>query len=74
MTPERIALLTYCVEDGWPVTEIIATHRISHDTIRKFYPDYRGMPGEDRDAIAALARKLNPMLRKMGILKRNEKL
>lgn len=71
---DRKALLDQCVADGWPVTEIMATHGIAQQTINKYYPDYKGMDWDMRNEITGLKRKLYGMLRKRGLMKAGETL
>lgn len=71
---ERRALLARCVEEGWPVTEIIDTHHFSQQTIAKLHPDYRGMDWDIRNEITALKRKVYALLRSKGYMKKEETL
>jgi hypothetical protein len=43
LSPERKQLLDNAVADGWPIRQIISTYGIGTSTIKKHYPDYRGM-------------------------------
>lgn len=71
---DRRALLARCVEEGWPVTEIIATHGISQQTIQKYHPGYKGMDWDIRNEITALKRKVYALLRSKGYMKKEETL
>ena len=70
----RLETLAECVADGWPVTEIIATHGFSQQTIRKYHPEYGGLSREDRDIITGLKRQIYSKLRKKGLMRKGETL
>lgn len=59
LTPERKALLAAAIADGWPIRQIIATYGIGTSTVKKHYPDYRGMSREDSIALSHGTRRLN---------------
>lgn len=71
---DRVALLAKCVEEGWPVREIIATHGFGQQTIQQYHPGYKGMDWDMRNEITGLKRKLYAMLRKRGLMKAGETL
>lgn len=43
--PAVLDKVRLAVEDEWPIAEIIETHNISFRTIKKYFPDYKGVPG-----------------------------
>lgn len=61
-SPERKALLDSLVADGWPIRQMVETHGFNFSTIKKHYPEYRGMTqseaGKLGTAIKNLDRKL----------------
>lgn len=71
---ERRAILAQCVEEGWPVTEIIDTHGIAQSTIQKYHPGYSGMSQKDKSEIIGLRHKLRTLLKKRGLLREGERL
>lgn len=71
---ERLELLAACVQDGWPVTEIMDTYGISQQSIQKYHPGYSGMSLEDRAIVTGLKLKLRHMLKKRGLLRVGERL
>jgi hypothetical protein len=42
---EIVEKIRLAVEDGWPMGEIIETYKVSHRTIKKLHPDYKGVTG-----------------------------
>lgn len=62
LSPERKALLDAAVKDCWPIRQIIATYGIGTSTVKKHYPDYRGMPLEESIALSRASRRLNQKL------------
>lgn len=61
---ERLALLKQCVEDGWPLIEITRTHGFDYPTIRKYFPDYRGLPLKEASQLGVQARRANAAIRR----------
>jgi DNA invertase Pin-like site-specific DNA recombinase len=59
MSTERKALLDAAVADGWPIRQIIATYGIGTSTVKRYYPDYRGMPLADCIVLSHASRRLN---------------
>jgi hypothetical protein len=58
LSPERLATLQACVDDGWPIIQITRTHRASWETMRRHFPDYRGMDNREAAKLGAATRKL----------------
>lgn len=71
---ERRAILAQCVEEGWPVTEIMDTHGIAQSTIQRYHPGYSGMSQKDKSEIIGLRYKLRTILKKRGLLREGERL
>lgn len=42
---EIIEKIRLAVEDEWPMGEIIETYKVSHRTIKKLHPEYKGVTG-----------------------------
>lgn len=59
LSPERKALLDAAVADGWPIRQIIATYGIGTSTVKKHYPDYKGMPLAESIVLSHASRRLN---------------
>ncbi len=57
MTPEYLATLQQCVADGWPLIQIKRTHGTCWKTMRRHFPDYRGMPKPEAARLGAAARR-----------------
>jgi hypothetical protein len=66
-SPERLALIRRCMEEGWPITETMATHKVDYYTIRKYFPEYPAVSRTELGQMGAAARRLNTQLRKQGI-------
>ena len=64
LTPERKALLDQCVEDGWPLIQMRKTHGFCHTTVKRHYPEYRGMDNREAAKLGAAARRTTLALRK----------
>lgn len=58
-TTEKLEVIRQCVFDGWPLRQIQETHRVSHGTLKKHFPDYSGISQEEAGAIAGLSKELN---------------
>lgn len=43
LTAERKELLDRCVQEEWPIRQMIAVHGFGTRTVKKHYPDYTGM-------------------------------
>lgn len=63
VTAERRAVLAQCVADGWPLLEIHRTHGANYRTMRRHFPDYRGMPKPEAAKLGAAAKKANQKMR-----------
>lgn len=59
----RMDLLRQCVEEGWPLIEITRTHGFDFRTIRKYFPDYRGLPLKEASQLGVQARRTNRSIR-----------
>lgn len=46
-SPEREALLATLIEDEWPLRQITKTHGYNFSTIKRLYPDYKGMTQQE---------------------------
>lgn len=64
ITPEKLEVLTQCVQDGWPLIQITRTHKADWRTMRRHFPDYRGMNLREAAKLGALARRTTLALRK----------
>lgn len=59
-----MATLRACVADGWPLIQIYRTHRIARLTVRRHFPDYRGMPLPEAARLGAYAKRANERIRR----------
>lgn len=41
-TTEKLEAIRQCISDGWTLKQIQETHRVSHATLKKHFPDYKG--------------------------------
>lgn len=58
ITPERLAVVQQCIADSWPLIQIYRTHKVTRTTVRRYFPDYRGMPKQEAASLGAAARRL----------------
>jgi hypothetical protein len=58
MTPERLALIEQCLDDGWPFSEIVETYGVSHGTLKKYFPG-RQMPKQEASSLGLAIGKAN---------------
>jgi len=59
LSPERRALLAQCVEEGWPIVEMARTHQLSADAVKKYHPEYGGVPKAEAAKLGAAARRVS---------------
>lgn len=59
LSPERKVLLDEAVADGWPIRQIIATYGIGTSTVKKHYPDYKGITQREALELSWASRRLN---------------
>ena len=59
ISEERLAILTKCVEDGWPLKQIQITHRFDFYTIKHFFPEYKGLNRREAGGLAQYSRRAN---------------
>lgn len=74
--PEKIQMLQACVDDQWPLRQIEETFGVSHRTMKRYFPDYRGEPdyelaGEISYLMEKLGMKVSPKKMAVSII-RNE--
>lgn len=69
ITPERLEQLSQAVEDGWPIKQIVTTYNTSWGTLRKYFPDYRGLDLKHASSLGIHARRMNKQIRKAGYAK-----
>lgn len=67
ITQERLAKIEEAMAEGWPLREIMSTHKVCYHTLRQRYPDYRGITKTEQGQMGANARRLNSALRKQGL-------
>lgn len=65
LAPERKQWLDNAVADGWPITQIIETYGIGFATIKKHYPDYKGMDCREAGRLSQLGQQTDRVLRKL---------
>jgi len=64
ITPERLATIKQCVADGWPLIQIKRTHKVTWTTMRRHFPDYRGLDNQEAAKLGATARRTTLALRR----------
>lgn len=64
LTPEKLATLQACIDDGWPLIQIQRTHRVYWGTMRRYFPDYRGMDQREAAKLGAAGRAASLKTRK----------
>jgi len=57
ISPERLALIQQCMAEGWPLIEITRTHGVSWETMRRHFPEYRGLDRTESAKLGAAARR-----------------
>lgn len=67
ITRERLDKIEEAMAEGWPIREILSTHKVCYHTLRKYYPDYQGVTKTEQGRMGADARRLNTALRKQGL-------
>jgi len=58
LAPERLELLGKLVADGWPIRQITETHGFNYYTIKKHYPEYKGMTQSEAGKIGMALKHL----------------
>ena len=58
---EKLDLLQACIDDGWPLRQIMETHGVSHRSMKSYFPDYRGETDYE------LAGKISTLCKKVGL-------
>lgn len=64
MSPEKRAAIEACIADGWPLIQIQRTFRMNWKTVRRHFPDYRGMPKPEAARLGAYAKRANERMRR----------
>ncbi len=64
ISPERMETLKKCVEDEWPLIQIQRTHNVDWKTMRRHFPDYRGMDQKEAAKLGAQGRRTTLALRR----------
>lgn len=64
LAPEKLEVLSQCVEDGWPLIQIERTHNVRYRVMRRYFPDYKGMDLTEAAKLGALARRTTLALRR----------
>lgn len=49
---QRIAQVQACVQDGWPLREIYRTYNTSSRFVKKWFPDYTGLPAQESGSLS----------------------
>lgn len=58
-TPAKLEAIRQCISDEWPLRQIEETYRVSYRSLKKHFPDYKGMGQREAGAISSASRKLN---------------
>lgn len=61
LSPEWIERLQACIDDEWPIRQIIETYGVSHQTLKKYFPDYTG--ADDFELMGAISK----LVQKVGL-------
>jgi len=64
LAPEKLAVIKDCMKDGWPLIQIERTHNVAWKTMRKHFPDYRGMNKREAAKLGSLGRRTTLALRR----------
>lgn len=48
----KVAALRKCIEDGWPLREIYRTFHTSARFVKKWFPEYTGMPAQESGSLS----------------------
>jgi transposase len=59
LTAERRAILERCVLDGWPIRQIIETYGFGTRTVKKHYPEYRGITAQESGNLSMATQRVN---------------
>jgi hypothetical protein len=57
ITPERLALIQQCLDEGWPLIQITKTHGVCWRTMRRHFPEHRGLDRTTSAQLGAAARR-----------------
>jgi hypothetical protein len=49
---QRVAQVRACVQDGWPLREIYRTYKTSSRFVKKWFPDYTGLPPQESGSLS----------------------
>jgi transposase len=49
---ERAEQIKTCVQEGWPLKEIYRTFNTSARFVKKWFPDYAGMPAQESGSLS----------------------
>lgn len=64
ITAERLDIIKQCVADGWPLIQIYRTHKVNWETMRRHFPEYRGLDRREAAKLGATARRTTLALRR----------
>lgn len=54
---EKLERMRACVEDGWPLREIYRTFNTSSRFVKKWFPEYAGMPAQESGSLSMAIRR-----------------
>jgi transposase len=49
---QKIAQVQACVQDGWPLREIYRTYNTGASFVKRWFPDYTGMPAQESGSLS----------------------
>jgi len=61
ISSEKLELIRLATEDKWPIYEIIETYRVSHQTIMKYFPDYKPLTFAEAGSFSPVKRRAKRM-------------
>jgi hypothetical protein len=64
ITPEKLALIEKCLDEGWPFVQISRTHNVSWNTLDRHFRG-RGMDLKEAAKLGNVAMKTSVALRNM---------
>lgn len=65
LSQERRELLERCVEDGWPLRQIVGTHGFNFYTVKRLHPEYCGMTAQESGQLSMAVQKTNETMKKI---------
>lgn len=66
ISPQKLALVKDCIDEGWPIIEITRTYGVTRVTVKRHFPEYRGMDMKEASSMGARIMQLNRGARRTG--------